>query len=562
MNTIINFADKTQKSLVLKEKRCENSLIYTLCVSEFEGKAVENIDLMPGFLTANEGDEGYAIIPSGNTGTLLCRFNDKKDVVHTSSGAVMNCFGFRKNGTAYLAICRGCENDLRTRFEVKNGTYSLYAHYEFDGTVPYEDISVEFINLGDADYSAMARRYREYQIKERGCVPIKERAKVQPELSKNVDSVEIRIRLAWKPAPSPYAVQTLENEPEMHVAMTFDEVYDLCLKLKSSGVEKAEICLVGWNMKGHDGRWPQCFPVEEQLGGEEKLRELIKNVRALGYSIVGHTNHRDMYKIAETWSDDDVAVKRDGSLHEHPIYWSGGQPYVACPDASVRFAKDILPKTAELGFEGIHYIDVLTVLPLHRCHSKIHPASTGDTAKAYGEIQKISKELFGGFGSEGPYDFAAKDLDYVLYTSFNLIDDKPALCDEIIPFWQLVYHGIILFNPGTETVNYVVKKPCNKLKFVEFGGRPVAYVYSKFLANHDYEVDWMGSEDLTCNTDAETERSVKAIKQMYDEYAALSHLQYEFMESHNKVSDGVYKTVYSDGTVITVDYNNETYTVE
>ncbi len=562
MRSVILFADNTRKTVELTEAKNGNSLLLTLPVKEFEGKPVETVDIAPDFFTASTNDEGYAIIPSGNTGTLLCRFTDKNDGIHTSSGAVMNCFGFRKNGEAFLAICRGCENDLRTRLELKDNVYSLYAHYEFDGSAVYEDITVEYISLGDADYSSMARRYREYQLSERGCVPIKERAKLQPELSKNVDSVEIRVRLAWKPAPSPYATQTLENEPEMHVAITFDEVYELCKKLKASGVEKAEICLVGWNMKGHDGRWPQCFPVEKQLGGEDGLRRLIENVKALGYSIVGHTNHRDMYKIAETWSDDDVAVKRNGKLHDHPIFWSGGQPYVACPDASVRFAKDILPKTAELGFEGIHYIDVLTVLPLHRCHSKAHPASTGDTAKAYGEIQKMSKDLFGGFGSEGPYDFAAKDLDYVLYTSFNLIDGKPALCDEIIPFWQLVYHGIILSNPGTETVNYVVKKPQNKLKFIEFGGRPIAYVYSKFLANHDYEVDWMGSEDLTCNTDAETERSVNAIRDMYEEYSSLSHLQYEFMESHEKISDGIYKITYSDGTIITVDYNNETYTVK
>ena len=562
MNAIIYFADKTTKTVALAEKTTAESTILTLPVSEFSGKAVENIDFAPEYLCAQEGDEGYAIIPSGNTGTLLCKFVGKENGSHTSSGAVMSCFGFRHNGKATVAICRGCENDLRTRFTVCNGIYSLYAHYEFDSTVPYEDITVEYTNLGDADYSAMARCYREYQIKEKGCVPIKDRVKVQQELGKNVDSIEIRVRLAWKPAPSPYAHQTILNEPDMHIAMTFEDVYNFCRKLKDAGVEKAEICLVGWNIKGHDGRWPQCFPVEKDLGGEEKLRKLIADVKELGYSIVGHTNHRDMYQIANTWSDDDVSVKRNGNLHDHPIFWSGGQPFVACPNASVKYAKDILPKTADLGFSGIHYIDVLTVLPLHRCHSKVHPATTGDTAEAYGEIQKLSKDLFGSFGSEGPYDFAAKDLDYVLYTSFNLIQDKPKLCDEIIPFWQLVYHGIILSNPGTETVNYVIKKDQNKLKFQEFGGRPIAYVYSKFLANHDYEVDWMGSEDFTLNSEPETERTVNGIKAMYDEYTKLAHLQYEFMDSHTKLSDGVYKVTYSDGTNITVNYNTGTYTVE
>ena len=46
-----------------------------------------------------------------------------------------------------------------------------------------------------------------------------------------------------------------------------------------------------------------------------------------------------------------------------------------------------------------------------------------------------------------------------------------------------------------------------------------------------------------------------------DEYDALKHLQYEFMENHEKLSDGIYRATYSDGTAITVDYNKVEYAV-
>lgn len=561
MNAVIYFTDKTQKTVKLTATQSQGNTILTLPLSNFENKPVEYVDFAPEYLTTKIGDEGYAIIPCDNRGTVLCLFTQKEDSELVSNGCVMSCFGFKLKNNSILAICKGCENNLRVKLGLKNGIYSLYAHYAFEGFVPYEDITVEYISIPGGDYSDMAHVYRNYQISQKGCIPIKQRARSQPALAKNISSIEIRIRLSWKPAPSPYAVQTPENEPPLHVAMTFDEVYNFAKKLKAAGVENAEICLVGWNKKGHDGRWPQCFPVEEALGGENKLRELIKKVKNLGYSIVGHTNHRDMYKIAETWNDNDVAVNRHGKPSEHPIYWSGGQPYIACPHSSLKFAKDILPKTFDLGFSGIHYIDVLTVLPLHACYSPQHPASVKDTAKCFGEIEKISKNLFGGFASEGPYDFAAKDLDYVLYTSFNLLSNKPALCDEIIPFWQLVYHGIILSNPGTETVNYAIKDLKNKLKFIEFGGRPVAYIYSKFLSNHNYEVDWMGNEDLTCNSENDLSVTLSAIKQMYDEYTELYNLQYEFMERHTKVSDGIYSITYSNGTILTVDYNTGKYTI-
>ena len=89
MNAIIYFADKTTKTVALAEKTTAESTILTLPVSEFSGKAVENIDFAPEYLCAKEGDEGYAIIPSGNTGTLLCKFVGKENGSHTSSGAVM-----------------------------------------------------------------------------------------------------------------------------------------------------------------------------------------------------------------------------------------------------------------------------------------------------------------------------------------------------------------------------------------------------------------------------------------------------------------------------------------
>ena len=54
---------------------------------------------------------------------------------------------------------------------------------------------------------------------------------------------------------------------------------DILDEVKRQGVERAEVCLVGWNQKGHDGRFPELFPVEEQLGGEDKLRKLIKNLK-------------------------------------------------------------------------------------------------------------------------------------------------------------------------------------------------------------------------------------------------------------------------------------------
>lgn len=65
--------------------------------------------------------------------------------------------------------------------------------------------------------------------------------------------------------------------------------------------------------------------------------------------------------------------------------------------------------------------------------------------------------------------------------------------------------------------------------------------------------------DLYCHTDEEREYSAKITKETEDVYSELSYLQYEFMEDHEKIADGVFKTTYSDGSYVIVDYNEKPY---
>ena len=173
-------------------------------------------------------------------------------------------------------------------------------------------------------------KYREYLLATGQMPkPVRERIGKNEHLSYASVSPEIRIRLAWKPVPTPELHQTLENEPKMTVAVTFDQVKEIVDELKRQGVDKAQLCLVGWNVKGHDGRFPDHFPVEEELGGEAKLRECIKYTQDNGYKIVAHTCRTDIYEISKDWNNGyDAARKADGSLVER--YAIGGGQSAGC----------------------------------------------------------------------------------------------------------------------------------------------------------------------------------------------------------------------------------------
>ena len=469
-------------------------------------------------------------------------------------------FGMKTPRMTFVAVVTGMPFNYSLVARSTNGVYSLAAVFDRGMDKPYEDIVLAYYPLAgsEASYAGMARVYRNYQLIRKACLPLKERVKKSPELDYAARYPEVRVRQGWKPVPSPVPDQTVKNEPPMRAVVTFDRVGDIVDEFKRQGVAGAEICLVGWNQKGHDGRWPQIYPVEEGLGGEDKLRAVITKTQGLGYQIVGHGNHYDAYLIADCWDGEYILKTSDGLLPSTKTTWGGGRMYSVCPQrAYERFAVKDMPMTATLGFRGLYYLDVFTCVRQRVCGDSRHPLNERQSGFYIDKIMKLGKETFGGIASEGPYDFCCGNLDYVLYVSFDKPSEPTAkLTDSLVPIWQLVYSGIILSNPFTTTVNYTAQDRASQLKLIEFNGRPIFYFYSKFLSNGK---NWMGDGDLGCATDEELRDSVAKIKQGQEEYAALSRLQLEYMEGHDQLAPGVFRTVYSDGTEVVTNYGESEY---
>ena len=501
--------------------------------------------------------EGFYLcgIDFGQSSSFVTYFKEREDFEYIARKGLLNVFGIQNSNQTYMGTVSGMEHEYYWKIVKAGDNYTFGIMYDVKSINFYEDIVLELFCLDkEATYLDIAKKYREYMLEERRCVPIKQRKKEQPMLEYIKDSVEIRIRMAWKPAPSPIEDQTLENEPEMHVACTFDNVKNFVTRLKASGVEKAEICLIVWNVKGHDGRWPTTFPVEPALGGEEKLRELISYAKECGYKIIGHTNSTDCYHISEYFDNGEIATRHKNGNINRNASWSGGRMYDLCPEKAWEFAQDMLPQVADLGFEGAHYIDVISYAPIRTCFHEKHPCTGRQTVEYYEKIANLSKKLFGGFSSEGTFDHAAHYLDYGLYTKMNRA--RHVCMDEGVDFWEMVFHGIIMTNPGTNVVNYPIKTPEDRLLIARYNARPAFYVYSAFMSNGQ---NWMGNNDLKIDSEESITKTVSVIKKAYDEYQEVSYLQEEYIEECKCLSEDVYVTTYSDGTSIVVNYNDTEY---
>ncbi|MDD5603322.1 MAG: DUF5696 domain-containing protein [Eubacteriales bacterium] len=521
------------------------------------------LEFLPEFLIAHAGEAGYMVTPSSlekpRPGSQICRFIEREDAQHKFSLPLMPIYGMVRGGKGTLVIIEGMNLSFSLELILADGKYVLYPVFYFTELPPHEDIVACIIELNgtEASYSGMAKRYREYQLKRGFCKPLEERSETQPILNYAIEAFSIRIRHGWKPRPTQVLHQTPENEPPMYTAIDFERTIKLMEMFKQHGIEKAEFCLVGWNKSGHDGRFPQHFPVEAQLGGEEGLKKVIAKGNELGYPVDLFTNSTGAYEVADCWDEEFIAKKKDGSLHLRGTTGSGVAHRVCAQRAFERSDSELLPRIAAMGVRGLHYIDVQTVVPPTICHDPRHPANMSQWVEWSKKTMRLSRELFGGYSSEGGYDCYADCLDYALYINFGQLEPKMSLCDERIPLWQLVYHGIILSNPSAETVNYPVKGPLEKLTCIEYGARPVMYYYSKFCASG---MNWMGEKDLICDTDEEMEESVSSIKKAYDEYMKLAWLQKEFMEEHEILSDNVRYVRYSGGTEIVVNYGETPFT--
>ena len=537
----------------------------TLTVSRERIRAMKakRLDVVPDFAHATKGEAGYWFTPYGVYGEY-----DRDDGTFFAGEErmTMPMFGWSNPRGACLAVVTSLKYFVRETVRAEKGAYTVAATLE-EGLCrdPYEDLVIVYHRRAPGtSYAALAKIYRDYQLARGAVKPFRERFASNPTLEKAILAPEIRIRQAWKPVPSPVPHQAPESEPEVKAMVTFDRVRDIVDELKRQGVDDAELCLVGWNIGGHDGRWPQVFPSEPKLGGDAKLMAAIRHAREAGYLIVPHGNFYEGYTVSADWDGEWVLKDADGFLRptrNGKVTWGGGRPYYMCPQrAYEKFCTRDIPRMAAFGFTGLGYFDVVSICEPLACTDRRHPCTPADGAKFWGACAAISQRDLGGFASESGGDWFAGNLDYALYAYFGdpqAIALKYAagkgLAKRVVPIWQVVYNGIIANNPFTTTMNAPLKDRLTQLKAVEFSARPCFYFYAKFLTVGN---NWMGNEDLGCATDEELRRSVAKIKEGYDVYEKLKHLQLAFIDDHAEVAPGVFRTSYANGESVVVNFTD------
>lgn len=557
---------KTKQTRTFELKRVSKNTLRLVVPKSNMPIEIEKVDVLADFATAPVGSEGYYLMPRGE----LIDFNAPQGEL-IGGKISMPFVAMKTNQYVFWAHIRKMRHEAWSNARVDKKNFKAVISFRFNQTPAgaYDDIVIDFNFLPlDAGYVEIGKAYRNFLL-ERGIVkPIKERMKTAPHLEYMAKSIPVRIQFHGS-KPRQDKDFTPDNEPAIVPVLDFKKSIEFVDSFKKHGVGEVTFCSAGWQSGGYDGRFPDLFPISDELGGEKALREFIAHTKKLGYMIHAHTNSTDCYTCSRRWNGGEiVAKKRDGSV-QRGYYWGGGRAYNLCAKhAWENYLKEDLKKVKELGFQAPHYIDVFSALPPYYCADKNHSATPEEMAQVQRDISEYCKKLFGGFASEGGFDHICGQLDYINYISSrmnrwvlakqgkekeNSFYGKMAkYVDRFVPLWEIVYHGIILSNPDRLTQNHTtgkaktddsgdlrfnerdgVQDPYATLKLYEFGGRPIFYS-SNF-------------------------KDVPRIKKAYDEFLPFRHLQLEFMEDHRNLTDDVTLTLFSNGEAIICNYGKEPF---
>ena len=258
--------DENGKEYEFTQKATGNRTLLTL---EKEKIAeVTRLSVLPHLADAKAGDDGYYVIGRkiSMMGDPQILFTEREDDTYTYGHCIMPIVVLKRNNTSLLLRF---ERNYKVQFcvSVKDNCYSLVPFYDFTGEYDpvYDDIRIEMITLPqDATLGDFARAERNLRLERGEIRTLKDKCETSEATEYARKYPLIRIRMGWKPSPSPISHQTLENEPDMYVACSFERVCEFADELKRLGVKGAEL-QQKLAARGCPLCTPTLLPMEERI---------------------------------------------------------------------------------------------------------------------------------------------------------------------------------------------------------------------------------------------------------------------------------------------------------
>ena len=561
--------------------------------SENTGCYLINIGLLPYFGAEDTDSSGYILVPDGS-GALIHFNNDKasygaysqyvygrdtalvtEEITVDEETARLPVFGITNGKNGYLAVITQGDTNASVNaltsgtINSYNNVYASFSYraftratflqgntYAHDGKgdssvsltlssiVPaVSSYSVEYLLLSKEDltYVDMAKAYRAYLAEDKG-MSLREETAGAPMYLKLLGGLKVDEYVL--------GVKTHALKP----LTTFKQAEEILTELKELGVEHMAVEYVGWQKGGMESKIPDRINFERKLGGKGAYRRLAEFAESNRIALFMDFDFVNLYESGNGYSSNSDAAQTVGAT---PAFQYTYDLNLRTKETEERWKLLTPSKVQEAVGSMLEAADKLqgAQISLSTLGNTVYSDYAGkkngmDRSSTKGIWEELFRGAQGKFSSVMVDNGNAYTFPYVTH-----IYDVPLgssgydLEDEAVPFYQIVLHGYVSYS--TQPLNLSAEPWKMVLKAVETGSSLSAcLMYADTEALMFTKYDHYFSSHYATWTDVLAEYYQRT-QEVLDLVAQAQ------IESHEQVISGVYRTVYSNGVSVYVNYNAE-----
>ncbi|NOY82126.1 MAG: hypothetical protein GXP31_14105, partial [Kiritimatiellaeota bacterium] len=414
--------------------------------------SVDSVTLLENALGVTDADAGASVLPY-RLGELVSAREGMPGIrrYRTHDNASLALYGAVKRGSALLVAWThpGVRLEVKTTWPdhpmVPGRALNTMSLVLGEGA---RELTLH--PLGSGGYVEIAKAYREL-LQQRGRLPTwAEKRKRHPTVDRMFGAADFKPFVFSRIVPSSRFNKT--GKDIVHLGYTFEEAARVAEHLhRDLGIDKAMYVLAGWIHRGYDNQHPDILPACPECGGNEKLAECAKRVKACGFLFGLHDNYQDMYADAPSW-DVKYLNKRSDGAPKKGGNWAGGQAWQVCAVEQVALAARPrnLPAVERLFGPTIYFIDTVFAWPLVTCDDPNHPMTRVDDMRWKSRLCDLARKHFGLFGSEEGREWAVPHADYFegllshkVSSGRNSRGYSRSGGGRVIPLYELIYGDCI-----------------------------------------------------------------------------------------------------------------------
>lgn len=510
----------------------------------------------PGYMEFDEKKDSWYTLLNWQQGLLVP--NTWKTAVDKvvfdgfmgTAGAYMPWFGQVKDRAGYIAIC---EQPWNAAYYTEHPAEGPYTHVGIRwepslGKMDYRRV-MKYSFVKDCDYNDLCKIYRNYVIEKGRFKSLAEKAVKTPSIDQLIGSAFLHKGIKTQVMTNSDFYDA-ENPDKNNHLTPFSVRTEEIKKFHELGVEKLYLHLDGWAEPGYDNQHPDYLPACEKAGGWKAMKELSDTMHECGYLFGIHDQYRDYYYAAKTFDENFATHLADGTIPSH-ARWAGGPQTYLCATQAPFYVKRNFTEIMDNGIKlDCAYLDVFTCNEGDECS---HPWHKMTRRECY-EYRNACFEYLLSKGilpsSEEVNDWAIPSLVFCHYAPYDFMLDRPGSPKKGIPvpLFNLVYHDCLIepwmMDKVSEEEDYMLYAVLN-------GGAPYLV---RDGAYQNTDGSFAGGVEITIEDQI---KRCKVVSDLHEKVAKCEMVRHEMVDGNPEVQ----RTTFADGTVVTVDFQAQTYQI-